>query len=194
MRHALLVLLSLAIALGLGGWSANWALDQSSEIGTVTYGPWHANPTAGSPDADPYAKARLARIGNLTLGIGEGVQFTADRDSLGRPLARNCVYTLAGQAPPARIWTLAPYTPDGHLVHPAPGLTGWLTSNDLMRKEDNSFVIAVGPSARPGNWLATAGSGPLVLAMSLYDTPASASTGAEKLALPPIEREACYNG
>ena len=81
MRHALLVLLSLAIALGLGGWSANWALEQSSEIGTVTFGPWQANPFAGAPDADPYSKARLARIGNLTLGIGEGILFTADRDA-----------------------------------------------------------------------------------------------------------------
>ena len=78
-------------------------------------------------------------------------------------------------------------------MHPAPGLTGWLTSNNLMREEDNSFAIAVGPSARPGNWLATAGTGPLVLALSLYDTPASASTGVESLALPD-QREACYNG
>ncbi|WP_206454855.1 DUF1214 domain-containing protein [Aurantimonas marina] len=194
MRFTLLVLIALAIALGLGGWSANRALEESAEIGTVAVGPWAANPFAGSPDADPYAKARLARLGNLTLGIGEGILFTADRDSSDAPLRRQCQYRIAGHTPPTRIWTLAPYTPEGRLIQPGAGRAGWLTSHNLMRAEDNSFAVAIGPMARAGNWLATSGRGPLVLALALYDTPASASSGVDSLSLPDIELETCFDG
>lgn len=191
MRFIFLVLLALSIALGLGGWSAHWALDQSAEIGTVTIGPWVANPSAGAPDADPYSKARLAKIGNLTLGLGEGVQFTADRDAAGRPLRRECQYRLAGQTPAARVWTIAPYSQEGRLIQPGSGRVAWLTSNNLMRAEDNSFAIAVGPRARAGNWLATAGTGPLVLSLSLYDTPVSAASGVANVELPELTLETC---
>lgn len=194
MRFILLVLVSLSIALGLGGWSANWALEASGDVGTVTVGPWVANPYAGSPDADPYSKARLARLGNLPLGIGEGILFTAHRDSSDLPLRRQCQYRIAGHTPPTRIWTLTPYTPDGRLVQPGAGRSGWLTSHNLMRAEDNSFEVAIGPMARAGNWLATSGEGPLVLALALYDTPASASSGADSLSLPAIELERCLDG
>ena len=194
MRFILYVLIALSIALGLGGWSADWALTESSEIGTVTVGPWHANPFSGSPDADPYSKARLARLGSLTLGIGEGIQFTADVDDSGRQLRRECAYRIEGRTPPARVWTLAPYTPGGRLVQPDAGRNGWLVSSSLLRNEDNSFAVAIGAEARSGNWLATAGRGPMVLSLTLYDTPASASSGVENLALPGIERGACRVG
>lgn len=194
MRFTLLVMIALFIALGLGGWTARWALEESAEIGTVTIGPWVANPSAGAPDADPYSKARLARVGNLTLGLGEGVQFIAQTDASGRPLRRECQYRLSGQAPAARIWTIAPYSLDGRLIQPGAGRVAWLTSNNLMRAEDNSFEIAIGPLARAGNWLATSGSGPLVLALSLYDTPVSAASGVANVVLPALTREKCPNG
>ncbi len=194
MRFTVLVMLTVAIALYLGGWSARWAVQQSSEIGTVVVGHWQANPLAGAPDADPYSKARLAMVGNLTLGIGEGIQFRSVRDEADRPLRRECSYTVAGTTPPSRVFTLAAYLPDGRLIQPSAGRPGWLTSNNLMRNEDNSFEIAVGSSARAGNWLATSGSGPMTLVMSLYDTPASAASGASNLSLPTIRRESCANG
>ncbi|WAP67953.1 DUF1214 domain-containing protein [Jiella pelagia] len=194
MRFTILVMVAVGIALYFGGWSARWAVQQSSEIGTVVVGHWQANPLSGAPDADPYSKARLAMVGNLTLGIGEGIQFRSIRDELDRPLRRECGYVIAGTTPPSRIFTLAAYLPDGQLIQPSAGRPGWLTSNNLMRNEDNSFEIAVGPSARAGNWLATSGSGQMTLVLSLYDTPASAASGASSLSLPTIRREACANG
>ncbi|NDW03056.1 DUF1214 domain-containing protein [Jiella pacifica] len=194
MRFTVLVMVAVAIALYLGGWSAKWAVQQSSEIGTVVVDHWQANPFSGAPDADPYSKARLAMVGNLTLGIGEGIQFRSIRDERGRPLRRECTYVMVGTTPPSRIFTLAAYLPEGQLIRPSAGRPGWLTSNNLMRNEDNSFEIAVGPSARAGNWLATAGSGEMTLVLSLYDTPASAASGASSLSLPTIRRESCSDG
>ena len=194
MRFTVLVMVAVGIALYLGGWSAKWAVQQSSEIGTVVVGHWQANPFSGAPDADPYSKARLAMVGNLTLGIGEGIQFRSIRDERDRPLRRDCSYVMVGTTPPSRIFTLAAYLPEGRLIRPSAGRPGWLTSNNLMRNDDNAFEIAVGPAARAGNWLATSGTGEMTLVLSLYDTPASAASGASSLSLPTIRRESCANG
>lgn len=194
MRFTVLVMIAVGIALYLGGWSARWAVEHSSEIGTVVVGQWQATPFAGAPDADPYSKARLAMLGNLTLGIGEGIQFRSDSDGAGRPLRRECTYVIEGTTPPARIFTLAAYLPEGQLLRPSAGRPGWLTSNNLMRQDDNSFEITVGSRARSGNWLATSGSGRMTLVLSLYDTPASAASGASSLSLPTVRRESCANG
>jgi hypothetical protein len=193
MRFILFLLLSLGIALGLGAASARWALEQSAEIGTVRVGAWHADPLIGSVDADPYAKARLARTGNLTLGIGEGIVFRAETDSEGRRLQRNCRYRLEGDLPVAQVWTLVPYASDGRLLQPGEGRPGWLLSDSLMRDEANAFTIQLGPRAAPGNWLALSGTGSFLLALTLYDTPASASSGLSDLALPRIVRTDCLD-
>lgn len=191
MRFILLVLSAIAIALVGGGWSARRALDGDARSGLVTIGPWSADPRAGSVDADPYEKARLARTGNLTLGIGEGVQFRSGQDSAGRPLRRECSYVLTGDMPLARIWTLAAYTPDGRLIPPGEGRPARLVSRDLMRADNNAVAIAVSPQARAGNWLAVSGAGPLVLALTLYDTPVSTSSGLGRSGMMDIQRKEC---
>lgn len=194
MRFLLLLALSLAMALGLGGWSAVWALRRPADFGTETVGPWLADPAAGSLDADPYSKARLARVGNLTLGLGEGIVFRALSDSAGRPLRLDCTYRLAGQMPPARVWTLAAFTPEGRLIQPGDGRPGWLVSQSLLRADDNAVRIAIGPAAMPGNWLAVAGRGPFILALTLYDTSASSSSGGAELEMPSLATEGCALG
>ena len=194
MRFMILLVLSVTIALGLGAWTAHQALELSSDLGTVAVGPWRANPLGGSPDADPYSRAVLARIGNLTLGGGEGIGFRAIEDSAGRPLQRQCSYVLTGDTPPARVWTLAAYMPDGRLLSPGDGRPGWLSSRSLMRAEDNSTSLVVGPEAAAGNWLALTGRGNFILALTLYDSPASTSSGVGSLALPSLTRGTCGNG
>ena len=194
MRFLLLLAFSIALALGLGGWSAERALEEAADLGTETVGPWLANPTAGSVDADPYSKARLARIGNLTLGIGEGIQFRASRDSAGEALRLECSYRLSGQTPPARVWTLTAFGFDGRVVQPGAGRPGWLVSRNILRGEDNSFTATVGPRAAAGNWLSVLGAGPFVLILTLYDTPASSSSGVGDLSLPTLVRQECADG
>lgn len=194
MRFLLLLALSLAMALGLGALSAAWALRRSADLGTETVGPWLADPAAGSVDADPYSKARLARIGNLTLGIGEGIVFRARRDSANEALRLDCTYLLSGQTPPARVWTLAAFTPEGRLIQPGDARPGWLVSRSLLRADDNSVKVAIGPAAMPGNWLAVTGRGPFILALTLYDTSASSSSGLAELDMPSLARGACIGG
>ncbi|WP_062113757.1 DUF1214 domain-containing protein [Aureimonas sp. AU40] len=191
MRFLFLILLTFGLALGLGTLSVAWMIDHFEGTEIVVVGPWHADRTAGSPSADPYAKARQARSGNLTLGLGEGVAFRARVDSDNRELRRECSYRLEGAYPPARIATLAAYDFDGRLIEAGGERPDHLVSLNWMREDDNAAVIAVGPVARPGNWLATAGDGGYILALTFYDTPVSTDSGAAPIPMPHIVRTDC---
>ncbi|MEN3792960.1 DUF1214 domain-containing protein [Fulvimarina sp. MAC3] len=191
MRFLSASLLAIAIALGLGGWTAKLAIDGGTNFDSVELGPWTASPLVGTRSADPYAKARLAKLAQLTLGGGEGIVFQAEDDDQGRRLRLECSYRLKGGTPAARFFTLSAHSDAGRLDLPQTGRPGWLTSNSLLRREDNSFEIAVGPEPRSGNWLATDSTGPYRLTFALYDTPASAITGAAGLTMPSIQLEGC---
>lgn len=191
MRFLGLTLMALVIALSGGAWSVSLMLDRYEGTGTLDVGPWQADRLAGSPTADPYSRAQAARDGNLTLGLAEGIAFRARLDSLGRPLLRNCTYEVAGGLSPSRVWTLSAFDEAGQAIVPRPGRPGWLVSSSLMRNDANEAPVSVSATARPGNWLALSGSGPFVLALTLYDTPASTGGGAAEVLMPLIDRQGC---
>ena len=191
MRFLILTILALAIAITGGAWSASIMLDRFEGTGTLDVGPWQADRLAGSPAADPYSRGRLARDGNLTLGLAEGMAFRARLDSSRLTLRRECSYRLTGDLPPARVWTLSAFDTAGRAIRPIEGRPPWLVSSNLMRDDANETVVAVGSRAQPGNWLALEGRGPFILALTLYDTPASTSGGATEVAMPTIERTGC---
>ena len=58
--------LILAAAIGLG---ATWlTITRGLAFGSLTIGAWTARPKSGSVDIDPYARATIARTGELPLG------------------------------------------------------------------------------------------------------------------------------
>ena len=192
LRTVSLAALILTLAVGGGALSVYWALGAREGVGAVAIGPWVSFPDLGTPGADPYSKARIARQGLLSLGLAEGLTFAADRDSDGRALSRDCRYEIEGIFPPARFWTL--YAADAsHRMLPPQGLPRRpaLNSLEALRRQDNSLSIAVARQATPGNWLAVPGNGPMVLVLTLYDTPSASSAGIADLALPAIREIGC---
>lgn len=190
------ILAVLAVALGGGIWITDYTLDHFDGFGELQVGGWSAYPASGTMDADPYSKARAARKASLALGTAEGLAFYARRDSNGRELQRRCNYRLSGFTPPARFWTLYPANSDLMPITPRDGLQPALHSREILYNEDGSVTIAVGPDASPDNWLAVEGSGPFVLVMTLYDTPAASSSGLADLIMPrllpaPGQGDAC---
>ncbi len=178
-----------AAAIGLG--STWFALTRGTAFGAVTLGAWKAWPKNGTAEIDPYARASIARTGELPVGLGDGVAFVAKADDSGRQLDGRCDVIVAGTTPPARFWTLTLYTPDGQLVANTVNRQGF-TSEEIVRKADGSFAVTVAPRARPGNWLPTGGIERYVLVMRLYDTQIAVATPAEREApMPAIERGAC---
>jgi hypothetical protein len=178
-----------AAALGLG---ATWfALTRGTAFGAVQIGAWSASPRSGSVDIDPYARAGIARTGQLPVGLGDGVAFLARNDDTGRPLDGRCDVVLRGTTPAARFWTLTLYDPAGRLVANSANRYGF-TSQELVRAADGTFEIVAAPRARAGNWLPTGGAEHYVLMLRLYDTPVGVATGANREApMPAIVARAC---
>jgi hypothetical protein len=168
-------LFSLAIAAGVG-LSATWfALTHGAAAGGVTIGAWTFWPRVGTPAIDPYARAAVARSGELPIGSGDGVAFYSWSDDSGNTLDGRCDVTVSGITPQARYWTLTLYDLEGHLMANAVQRHGF-TSQEIIRKSDGSFEIEVGPRARPGNWLPTGGVERYMLLLRLYDTPVGVAT------------------
>ncbi len=175
MRLLLGLILALAAAAFIGLGATWFTLNEGVAYGGITIGAWTAWPKSGTPGIDPYARAMVARSGELPVGSGDGVSFYARSDDVGHLLDGRCDVAISGTTPQARFWTLTLYDPEGKLVANSVQRHGF-TSQELIRSANGLFEIVVGPRARPGNWLPTGGIDRYVLTLRLYDTPVGLAT------------------
>ncbi len=191
MRLILITLVTLIIAtiVGLG---ATWTTaTRGVNVGTIKIGAWTARPKTGTSDIDPYSRASVARSGELPVGTGDGVMFTATTDDSGRALDGRCDVVVKGVTPAARFWTMSIYDPKGRLVANALQRYGF-TSQEIVRASDGSFELRVTSRSRAGNWLPTGGLDRYMLALRLYDTPVGVGTRTQKDApMPSITTVGC---
>jgi hypothetical protein len=181
------LLLSFIVAAGIGLGSTWYALTQNISFGALELGAWKGFPRNGTVSIDPYARAVIARNGELPVGSGDGVMFTAAADDDGRPLDGRCDVVVRGITPPARYFTLTLYTPSGQLVANSLDRRGF-TSQELVREASGDFEITVSPRARPGNWLPTGGIDGYILILRFYDTSLGIATRAGREAPMPAIR------
>ena len=180
------------VAAGIGLGSTWYALTQNLSFGALELGPWKGYPRNGTVGIDPYARAVIARSGELPVGSGDGVTFTTSTDDDRRPLDGRCDVVVRGTTPPARYFTLTLYTPSGQLVANSLERHGF-TSQELVRDASGEFDITVSPRARPGNWLPSGRSGRIVLVLTVQDAGFAAGVHDSNAprALPEIQRAAC---
>jgi hypothetical protein len=184
-----LVVLLLASTIGLG---ATWMTStRGTNFGSITIGAWTAQPRSGTAEIDPYARASVARSGELPIGTGDGITFTAATDDKGRTLDGRCDVAISGTTPPARFWTLTLYDTQGQLVANSLQRYGF-TSQEILRSSDGTFEVRIAARARSGNWLPTGGLDKYVLVMRLYDTPVGVATRGQRDApMPAIATTGC---
>ena len=191
MRLLLGTLFALLVAVIVGLGATYLALTRSAAFGALTIGSWTAWPKSGTTEADPYARASIARTGRLPTALGDGVAFVAQTDDDGRRLDGRCDVVLSGITPAARYWTLTLYNRDGELVANSIERHDF-TSQEIVRLADGSFRIDVAPRAQPGNWLPTGGIERYVLVLRIYDTPVGVSTKeGREVPMPAIRTERC---
>jgi hypothetical protein len=181
--------LLVAAAIGLG---ATWlTLTRGVAFGSLSIGAWTAWPKSGSVDIDPYARAIIARSGELPTGTGDGVAFYAHTDDAGNNFDGRCAFSISGMTPAARYWTVTLYDPEGRLVPNTIDRYGF-TSEEIVRDADGRFAITVAPLARPGNWLPSGGIEKFMLVWRLYDTPIGVANKTTKEGpMPAIVRKGC---
>ena len=143
LKSVLSTLLVLVIAIGGGAASVAMMIETVPPVGAVVSGPWTAFPASGTPEADPYSRARFAREGGIPLGRSEGIVFTATRDSAGRSLSRRCAYRIDGPMPAARFWTLHATDGSGALLPPFGRRRAALNSELILRHSGNGFTLTL---------------------------------------------------
>ena len=190
MKSIVVLLAATATSVALGLWSAWLAVRSPAPVDTISLGAWQAWPNAGTPDADPYSRARLARTGEIPLGSGEGLALLALTDDAGDALTASCDYKIAGQTPSARLWTVSLENRDGNVVEERDGVAA-LGSDTLLRQSDGSFEIALSERPQSGNWLSTQDAGHFRVVIRLYDTTARTGTELTTLVMPRITRDRC---
>jgi hypothetical protein len=184
-----LLALILAAVVGLG---ATWmTATRGTDLGTLTIGAWTARPKSGTSDVDPYSRATITRNGELPIGTGDGIAFTARADDKKKPLDGRCDVVVSGVTPAARFWTLTLYDNKGRLVANSLQRYGF-TSEEIVRGADGGFEIHIASRARAGNWLPTGGIERYSLMFRLYDTPVGVATRTKRDApMPQIATVGC---
>jgi hypothetical protein len=184
-----LLALCLAAIVGVG---ITWTTaTKGTDLGTLTIGAWTARPKTGTSDIDPYSRATIVRNGELPIGTGDGVAFTATSDDGKKPLDGRCDVVVSGVTPAARFWTLTLYDNKGHLVANSLQRYGF-TSQEIVRGADGAFEIRVASRSRAGNWLPTGGIERYALMLRLYDTPVGVATRTQRDApMPTIATVGC---
>jgi len=187
-RNILLTVIVFFIAIVGGAWSVHRVLTGFDGFNRFRIGQWVAFPNAGTSDADPYARARIAQRGEVALGQAEGLTFYIWADDKGNPLNSRCRYQLKGFLPEARFFTL--YAADKDLIPQKikTPLPYELYSQDIIRNENAEIIITISPTAEPGNWLAIGTQHDYGLVLTLYDTPIATSTGLARLVMPTVKR------
>ena len=184
-------LFALAVAAFVGLGMTYFALSRGAAFGALPIESWTAWPKTGTADADPYARASIARTGRLPIALGDGVSFNVHADDNGKLLDGRCDIVLSGITPAARFWTLTLYNNDGDLIANSINRYGF-TSEEIVRHADGNFEIVVAPRANPGNWLPTGGIERYHLALRLYDTAVGVSTKAgREVPMPAVSTRSC---
>jgi hypothetical protein len=186
------IVVALCVALGGGAWLTWYTLRGGDSFDAVTIGGWTAYPDAGTPAANPYAKARLARDGSLSIGAAEGVTFFSDKDVEGNALTGSCQYEMRGTSPSARLWTLVVARPNQLPV--ALEQSDWpasVHSQSVLYLDDGSFSLSIAAAPKPDNWLSVPAGERFILAFTLYDSPVATNKGLIETPFPIVKKVGC---
>jgi hypothetical protein len=194
-QTAALIVYSLSLALALGLGSAWLVLNGDPPFGGRRFGPWLTWPKLGSPEADPYMRAIVARRGDVPLALGEGLAFVAEKDSGGRSLDSACSYRVGSVTPQARLWTMTIHPPGAISASEIAAMSelgrSGFTSSEIVRRPDDGFDIFLSKDLSAGNWLQLPTGGAFSLVLRLYDLAGAAGVNLDADELPVIERLEC---
>ncbi len=175
----------------LGLFATFVVVERGKGFGAIAAGPWTGWPRTGTAEPDPYTRAILAYSGEMTLSESDGMSFVAHGDSDGAEFDPACDYSLKGEIPAARYWTLTLLSPEGAPIANAASRSGF-TSSEVLRASDGRFVITLSRHARPGNWLPMGGTSRFVLVLRLYDSELGApATALDAASMPRIVKSRC---
>ncbi|MDX2201518.1 MAG: DUF1214 domain-containing protein [Hyphomicrobiaceae bacterium] len=179
-----------AIAGGLGYGTAWTMMEHDSMLSTRSVGPWLEWTALGRTDADPYARAHVARRGLLPLSSAYEARYLANTDSSGAGLSSACEYSIVVDLAQSSFWAIAAYNSKGLLVPNAAERYAF-NSWTAMREPDGKAVITLARDARPGNWLPIGGGSQINVVLTVASAVDGNAAATAAKALPEIARQRC---
>ncbi|MCV6900691.1 hypothetical protein OE165_27040, partial [Escherichia coli] len=85
-----------------------------------------------------------------------------------QPLHSRCNYSIEGEIPAARLFTLHAQTLNGERIIATEPLKSALHSDEILFGA-NTFTVSIAASAQPGNWITLGAAEPFKLVLSYYD-------------------------
>ncbi|HEY7392343.1 MAG TPA: DUF1214 domain-containing protein [Bryobacteraceae bacterium] len=150
-------------------------------------GPWRVDLTPGSERAGMYTRAFIAWNSLFALRAPEAVYFTARHDSDGNRLECQATYSIEGQDPDARWWSLTVYQKN-HLIPNSLGRYSF-SQTTVARNGEGRWRIHLSPQQQAENWLPTGEpQGNCGLALRLYGPARDTLANLESIRLPQIHR------
>jgi len=148
---------------------------------------------AGRPDADPYARAYVARTGRLPLSSKNIQYFIAKTDNQGLRLLGKCEYIIENTDIMSEWWSLAAFDDNGKLQRNNAQRYAF-NSSTILRDTEGKYKIRLSAFPRARNWLPTNLDNKITLLFRLHSPASSAltpHTGATRASLPSIRRVTC---
>jgi hypothetical protein len=154
--------------LGLG--SAVALTGGSMGAGRLVVGQWSTDPQVGASAANPWLRARIARVGLLALTKEETLYFDRTTDEAGGPLREACRYRISGQNLPTRWWSLTIYDQTQFLPRNTDGASS-LDATQLLAGGKSTFEAILSPAKPMDNqaWLSSKAAGTFSITLRLYN-------------------------
>jgi len=178
------------LGLVIGAASGVIAISPAS-MGSTDFSGWKTSTMIGSPAADPYTRAIVARTGLLALTRQETVYFTRATDEKGRPLTDKCIYRLDGGSLPTRWWSVTLYAADNYLAVNGDNAHSFDATRAGQSGEGRWSVVVGRANADKGPWISTRNSGRFTLTLRLYNPEASVLQNPASLSFPTIRTLSC---
>jgi hypothetical protein len=124
---------------------------------SVDNGNWTTNISTGSADAGVMLKATIA-MGGLLASTRENSMYYRLNSVAGEPLRLNCRYRIEGDDYDADWWSVTAYGWDNYLI-PNRLKRYSFNNENILRRDDGSWVIHVAAQEQSGNWLPVGPSG-----------------------------------
>jgi hypothetical protein len=183
----------LGLAIGTG--SALALSGGALSAGNIMVGRWSSDPNVGARAANPWLRARIARVGLLGLTKSETMYFDRTTDEAGNPLRDTCVYRLSGVAMPTRWWSMTIYGSDEFLPR----------NEDGASSIDATRALVAGQTTWEGTlshyqyvldkpWLSSKGAGTFSVTLRLYNPSTTDPRELRQMSFPKIELKSCENG
>ncbi len=184
----ILTFLIISLVTGLG--SAWYLVNSGPDFTAVSEGPWETWNRVGRTIADPYTRAHITRSGRLPVMSKSLLYFTTVHDSAGRKIDAECDYTIIGDDPRGKWWSIAAYDGAGNLMT-NPAARHAFNASNVLRDPVGRYKIAISRYPTPGNWLPVDSEYQVRLILRLHMHATETRTADTTYGLPEIRRVLC---